>query len=69
VKNLKSMGGLVIFSLTMGGVLAILLFILWTVIAISFGVISGISFKSPLCWILGVLSSAVIVYAGLTHKN
>jgi len=53
----------------MGGVLALLIFALWAVIAISFGVISGISFTSPICWLVGGLSAGVTIYVGLTHKN
>jgi cell division septal protein FtsQ len=69
VKNLKFMGVFVIFGLTMGVILAFLIFALWSVMAISFGVISGISLASPLCWMVGGLFSVGIVYAGLTQKN
>jgi uncharacterized BrkB/YihY/UPF0761 family membrane protein len=68
-KNLKLVIGLVIFGVAMGGVLALLIFALWAVIAISFGVISGISFTSPICWLVGGLSAGVTIYVGLTHKN
>lgn len=57
------------FGLIMGGVLILLIFAMWAIMAIGFGVISGISFTSPLCWVVGGVLSALIIYVELAHKT
>jgi uncharacterized membrane protein len=69
IKVIK-LGSLVIFfGLIIGGVLILLIFAMWVILAIGFGVISGISFTSPLCWVVGGLISLIIVCAVITHKT
>ena len=69
IKVLKLGCLVVVFGLILGGVLILLIFAMWAILAIGFGVISGISFTSPLCWVVGGVFSALIIYVELTHKN
>ncbi|MDY9924498.1 hypothetical protein [Methanobacterium sp.] len=69
IKGLK-LGCLVgVFGLVMGGVLILLIFAMWAILAIIFGVIFGISFTSPLCWAVGGIFSAIIISVELVHKT
>jgi hypothetical protein len=69
IKVIKLGSLVVFFGLIIGGVLILLIFAMWAILAVGFGVISGISFTSPLCWVVGGLISLIIVYAGITHKT
>jgi hypothetical protein len=69
IKGLKLGCLVVVFGLLMGGVLILLIFAMWAILAIGFGVISGISFTSPLCWVVGGIFSALIIYVELAHKS
>ena len=69
IKGLKLGCMVLVFGLIMGGVLILLIFAMWAILAIGFGVISGISFTSPLCWVVGGIISALIIYVELAHKN
>nr|WP_319374176.1 hypothetical protein [uncultured Methanobacterium sp.] len=69
IKAIKLGCLVVFFGLIIGGVLILLIFAMWAILAIGVGVISGISFTSPLCWVVGGLISLIIVCAVITHKS
>jgi uncharacterized membrane protein len=69
IRTIKLVCLLLVFGLIMGGVLIILIFAMWAILAIGFGVISGVSFTSPLCWVVGGIFSGLIIYVELVHKN
>ncbi len=69
IKAIKLGCMVIFFGLIIGGVLILLIFAMWAILAIGFGVISGISFTSPLCWVVGGLISLLIVCAVITHKS
>jgi len=69
IKALKLGCLVVIFGLIIGGVMILLIFAMWAILAIFFGVISGISFTSPLCWVVGGLISLLIICLEITHKT
>lgn len=69
IKSIKLGCMVVFFGLIIGGVLILLIFAMWAILAIGVGVISGISFTSPLCWVVGGLISLLVVCAVITHKT
>lgn len=69
IKALKLGCMVVVFGLIMGGVLILLIFAMWAILAIGFGVIFGTPFTSPLCWVVGGLVSLIIICAEITHKT
>lgn len=69
IKSIKLGCMVVFFGLIIGGVLILLIFAMWAILAIGIGVISGISFTSPLCWVVGGLISLLIVCVVITHKT
>jgi uncharacterized membrane protein YvbJ len=68
IKGLK-LGGVVLVGVLICGIIIVLVFGMWIILAIIFSAILGISLRSPICWAIGGIIPALILYMVLRQKS